>query len=101
MTLYFIRATKTNLVKIGISDYFDSRLSKLRREGPDELIVLKVFHGDADLIKSLEADIHFSLKGSNHHKECFQETPEVQAYLVECKLLFNPENYNEVLNEVL
>ena len=35
-SIYFIRALKTGLVKIGISDSFDARLSKLRRENADE-----------------------------------------------------------------
>ena len=93
MTLYFIRATKTNLIKIGISDFFDSRLSKLRRENADELIVLKVFHGEQDLIESLERELHLDLKSSNHHHEWFYDTPEVQAALVLVDRQFNPENY--------
>jgi len=39
MTVYVIRAVKTGLVKVGISDSFDASLSKLRRE----IEVLKVF----------------------------------------------------------
>jgi len=69
MTLYVIRAVKTGLVKVGISDSFDARLSKLRREGPDELEVLKVFHGEREYIEGLEKEIHAELRGlgAHHH----------------------------------
>lgn len=85
MTLYFIRAVTTDLIKIGKSDFFDQRLSKLRREGPDELIVLKVLNGDSDYISALEKELHLDLKDSNHHHEWFYPTQSVMAameYLV-------------------
>jgi len=83
MTLYVIRAVKTGLVKIGISDSFDARLSKLRREGPDELEVLKVFHGEREYIESLEKEIHAELRGLgvHHHFEWFEYCPEVAAII--------------------
>ena len=81
MTLYVIRAVKTGLVKVGISDSFDARLSKLRREGPDELEVSKVFHGERDYIEGLEKEIHAELRGlgAQHHFEWFENCPEVAA----------------------
>jgi len=65
MTLYVIRAVKTGLVKVGISDSFDARLSKLRRENADEIEVLQVFHGDVDAITELERSLHQELSGVN------------------------------------
>jgi len=81
MTRYVIRAVKTGLVKVGISDSFDARLSKLRREGPDELERLKVFHGERDHIEGLEKEIHAELRGLGvqHHFEWFEYCPEVAA----------------------
>ncbi len=81
MTLYVIRAVKTGLVKVGISDSLDARLSKLRREGPDEIEVLKIFHGERDYIEGLEKEIHAELRGLGvqHHFEWFEYCPEVAA----------------------
>lgn len=64
MVLYFVRALKTGLVKCRMSDSFDARPSKLRREGPDELEVLKVFHGERDYVQAIEKEIHAELKES-------------------------------------
>jgi len=96
MTLYVIRAVKTGLVKIGISDSFDARLSKLRREGPDELEVLKVFHGEREYIEGLEKEIHAELQGlgAHHHFEWFENCPEVAAIIERLDAQFNPDNYS-------
>src|SRR6266404_4271275 len=82
MTLYVIRAVKTGLVKVGISDSFDARLSKLRREGPDELEVLKVYHGERDYIESLEKEIHSELKEYHSHGEWFEFHPDIIADII-------------------
>jgi hypothetical protein len=83
MTLYFILACKTNLVKVGIADSFDARISKLRREGPDELEVLKVVHGERSYIESFEKEIHSELKAYQSHGEWFQYCPEIIAGIIE------------------
>jgi len=61
------------LVKVGISDSFDARLSKLRRENADEIEVLQVFHGDVDAITELERSLHQELSGVNSHHEWFED----------------------------
>jgi len=83
MTLYVIRAVKTGLVKVGISDSFDARLSKLRREGPDELEVLKVFHGEREYIEGLEKEIHAELKAYHSHGEWFDFHSTIIAAIIE------------------
>ena len=95
MTLYIIRALKTNLVKVGISDTFDARLSKLRRENADEIEVLRVFHGDADTIMELERSLHQELSSVNAHHEWFEDCPQVRGAIEDLDKRFNPENYVE------
>ena len=94
MTLYIIRALKTNLVKCGISDDFSARLSKLRREGPDILEVLKVYHGERDYIETLEKEIHAELKAYHSHGEWFEFRSEIIAQILErLDVQFNSENH--------
>jgi len=97
MTLYVIRAVKTGLVKVGISDSFDARLSKLRRENADEIEVLHVFHGDAATITELERSLHQELFSVNAHHEWFEDCPQVREALASCDREFNPEKYSESL----
>lgn len=98
MTLYFIRALKTGLCKVGVSDSFDARLSKLRREGPDELEVLRVFHGDSDYIEALEKEIHSELKPYHSHGEWFEHCPEIIAQILErLDAQFNGSELDSVL----
>jgi hypothetical protein len=91
MMLYFVKCR--DKIKIGISDAFDARLSKLRRENADEIEVLRVFHGDADTIMELERCLHQELSGVNVHHEWFEDCPQVRAAIEELDRRFNPENY--------
>lgn len=94
MTLYFLKGS-SGFIKIGRSINFDKRLSEIRRATTDlEVTVLKIFHGDAESIIDLERQLLNELKDYNFKGEWFYDTPEVQASLVECDRLFNPENYN-------
>ena|SRR5882762_8914450 len=99
MTLYVIRAVKTGLVKVGISDSFDARLSKLRRENADEIEVLQVFHGDVDAITELERSLHQELSGVNSHHEWFEDCAQVREALASCDREFNPEKYPSQLHQ--
>jgi hypothetical protein len=90
MTLYFVKCR--DKIKIGISDTFDARISKLRRENADEIEVLQVFHGDADTISELEQSLHQELSGVNVHHEWFLDGPEVRAAIEDLDRRFNPEN---------
>jgi len=91
-SIYFIRALKTGLVKIGISDSFDARLSKLRRENADEIEVLRVFSADADTITELKRSLHQELSGVNCHHGWFEDCPQVRAAIEELDRRFSPEN---------
>lgn len=95
MTLYFIHAPSVQKIKIGISDDFPARLSKLRREGPVELVVLKTFNGDRESIEELEVELDAELVHENDHHEWFRDTAEVRAALDRIDRQFNPELYAE------
>ena len=62
MVLYFLHAIRTDLVKVGVSKSFDERLRVLRSNCPDEIEVLRIFHGDRDLIEALERELHKELE---------------------------------------
>ena len=95
MTIYFLKGS-SGFIKIGRSQNFDKRLSEIRRATTDsEVLVLKVFNGTDDLVIDLERQLLNELKEYNFKGEWFYDTPEVQASLVECDRLFNPENYKE------
>jgi hypothetical protein len=77
MTLYFVKCR--DKIKIGISDTFDARISKLRRENAEEIEVLRIVHGDADTILELERSLHQELGGVKSHHEWFEDCPQVRA----------------------
>ena len=94
MTLYFLKGS-SGFIKIGRSSNFDKRLSEIRRATTDsDVSVLKIFHGEPDLIIDLERQLLKDLAGSNFKGEWFYDTPEVQAALVLVDRQFNPENYS-------
>lgn len=87
MTLYFVKCR--DKIKIGISDTFDARLSKLRRENADEIAVLRVFHGPD--MAEVEKSLHEELSGVQAHHEWFLDGPEVRAALERIEREFNSE----------
>ena len=91
MTLYFVKCR--DKIKIGISDSFDARISKLRRENAEDIEVLRIFHAEADTIMELERSLHQELSSVNVHHEWFEDCPQVRAAIEELDKRFNPENY--------
>lgn len=97
MTLYFLKGS-SGFIKIGRSTNFDKRLSEIRRATTDLTVeVLKIFHGEPDLIIDLERQLLVDLSCSNFKGEWFYDTPEVQAALVLTDRQFNPENYEALV----
>ena len=97
MCLYFVKCR--DKIKIGISDTFDARISKLRRENAEEIEVLRVFHGDADTITELERSLHQELSGVNSHHEWFLDCPQVREAIEDLDKRFNPENYADLVSQ--
>ena len=82
MVLYFVQARPSNLIKIGITAYWDARLSAIRRGNSEDVQVLRIFHGSDDEIRDLERELHSELAGSNEHHEWFQlADSDLQAVL--------------------
>ena len=100
MTLYFLHALHTNLVKVGITTDFDERLRVLRSNCPDEIEVMRVFHGDRESIEAFERELHEELEPVHSHGEWFFPGPETQAALERIDRQFNPENYPAAENSV-
>jgi hypothetical protein len=93
LTLYFVQARPSNLIKVGITQYWDNRLSAIRRGNSEHVEVLKIFHGSDDEIRELEKELHLELAGSNDHHEWFQlSDSELQAVLDRLERQFNPES---------
>ena len=96
MVLYFLRALPSNLIKIGITGYWDNRLSAIRRGNSEHIEVLKIYSGSEDEIRELEKELHSELAGSCDHHEWFQlSDPELQTVLDRLDRQFNPEHFEE------
>jgi hypothetical protein len=78
LVLYFVQARKCNLIKIGVTEAWDARLSAIRRGNADDIVVIKTFHGSTEFITQLERDLHDELSGFNHHNEWFLDCPQVR-----------------------
>lgn len=92
MVLYFLRASPSGLTKIGITGYWDNRLSAIRRQNSEHIEVLKIFSGPEDEIRALEKELHAELAGSCEHHEWFAlSDPELQTVLDRLDRQFNPE----------
>jgi len=61
VTLYILKAVPSGRHKVGITDQFDQRVSAIRRQNSEEILVVRTYHGDSDYIKQLERDLHAEL----------------------------------------
>ena len=96
MVLYFVQARPSNLIKIGITGYWDNRLSAIRRQNSEHIEVLKIFSGPEDEIRALEKELHLELAGSCEHHEWFAlSDSELRALLDRLDRQFNPEHFEE------
>jgi Meiotically up-regulated gene 113 len=62
VTLYILEAIPSGLFKIGITDQFDRRLSAIRRQNSEQVLVVSTYHGESDYIRELEKGLHAELK---------------------------------------
>lgn len=90
MTLYILKAVPSGRHKIGITDQFDQRLSAIRRQNSEELLVVRTYHGDSDYIKQLEREIHAELDGVRWQYEYFHGGPEIDLVLARLDCQFHP-----------
>jgi hypothetical protein len=61
VTLYILKAVPSGRHKVGITDQFDQRVSAIRRQNSEEILVVRTYHGDSDYIKQLERELHAEL----------------------------------------
>jgi hypothetical protein len=81
MTLYILKAVPSGLIKIGISDQFDRRLSAIRRQNSESIEVVRTYHGDGEYIRQLEKELHEELNAIRWQCEWFYSGVEVDAVL--------------------
>ena len=79
MTLYILKALPSGLIKIGISDQFDRRLSAIRRQNSESIEVVRTYQGDGDYIRQLEKELHEELNAIRWQCEWFYSGPEVDS----------------------
>jgi len=77
--VYFIRAARTGLVKIGVTVDVAARLRGLRTMSADTLTLLASVPGS----QALERELHERFKVARRHGEWFEPTPELLAYVAE------------------
>jgi len=97
MTLYILKAVPSGRHKIGITDQFDQRLSAIRRQNSEEILVVRTYHGDSESITELESDLHEELDGVRWQYEWFHGGLEVDAVLDRLDRQFFPEKYTELV----
>jgi Meiotically up-regulated gene 113 len=100
MTLYILKAIPSGLFKIGITDQFDRRLSAIRRQNSEQVLVVSTYHGESDYIRELEKDLHAELKPVRWQCEWYYGGPEVEAVLDRLDRQFFPEKYSDDPNVV-
>ena len=81
MTLYILKAVPSGLIKIGISDQFDRRLSAIRRQNSESVEVVRTYQGDGEYIRQLEKELHEELNAIRWQCEWFYSGVEVDAVL--------------------
>lgn len=79
--VYFVQAATIELIKIGITQDVDQRLSVMRAQSPDKLRVLGVIE-DRDP-RGLEVALHTGFAHLRSHGEWFRPEPDLLAYIKE------------------
>jgi hypothetical protein len=79
LTVYILKAIPSGLIKIGISDQFDRRLSAIRRQNSESIEVVRTYHGDGEYIRELEKELHEELNAIRWQCEWFYGGSEVDC----------------------
>jgi hypothetical protein len=79
LTLYILKALPSGLIKIGISDQFDRRLSAIRRQNSESVEVVRTYHGEDEYIRQLEKELHEELNAIRWQCEWFYGGSEVDC----------------------
>ena len=91
MTVYFIQAGEGGPIKIGRCTDIWQRLSELQVGSHDDLIVLGVMEGNADV----EAGLHKRFFALRVRGEWFESHPDIRAFIAESTTL--PERRSSVI----
>jgi hypothetical protein len=76
--IYFLAAAEVNRVKIGFTDQIDCRrLDSLNAASPFPLTPIAYMRG----IIAVEREAHAKLAGSRRHREWFERSPQVEAFI--------------------
>lgn len=84
--VYFLKAERSGLIKIGTTEDFERRLSSLRAGCPEQLDVLGTVPGSYNLEQSLHRKFHHLRLRSN--SEWFRSDEEIEKYISEVLELF-------------
>lgn len=82
--VYFIRAVRLGLIKIGIANDLAARIRALRTSSPDRLELLGVIPGGG---KVHETELHRRFAEHRSHGEWFFPVPELMAVIEDAKVL--------------
>jgi Meiotically up-regulated gene 113 len=89
VTLYILKAVPSGLIKIGISDQFDRRLSAIRRQNSESVEVVRTYQGDSEYIRQLEKELHEELNAIRWQCEWFYGGSEVDRVVSRLDRDFN------------
>jgi hypothetical protein len=89
LTLYILKAVPSGLIKIGISEQFDRRLSAIRRQNSESVEVVRTYHGDGEYIRQLEKELHEELNAIRWQCEWFYGGSEVDCVVSRLDRDFN------------
>jgi Meiotically up-regulated gene 113 len=100
MVLYLLKAVPSGRHKVGITEQFDQRLSAIRRQNSEEILVVRTYHGDRESITELERDLHEELNSVRWQYEWFYGGPEIDLVLDRLDRQFHPERFQAEILEM-
>jgi hypothetical protein len=77
--VYFIQGQTTGLIKIGVADSVEARLSMLQPASPDLLTVIGTVR--CNRYGALERELHVMFAAHRRHGEWFSPHPEILSYI--------------------
>ncbi len=95
--IYFIKSTKLNLVKIGMTDNIQQRMNRLKYGSPDELILLKLIRTND--IYPTDRAVHALFPHLQNHGEWFILTPELQHFIEQVETNISQEEQTPLYYE--
>lgn len=96
--VYFIKAKKVNLVKVGAARNPAQRLKSLQIGSPVELKLLFVIPYGGYMI---ESKLHKDFKQFHNHGEWFNYTPEIRQRIKDIKLILREQGWTRFANQLL